>query len=128
MAYNVFLSFAMEDKTLVDLFRGQAKNERLPLEFLDHSIKEPSDGAWKTQCEEKIRRSSFTICLVGHKTHQSEAVNWEIRRSVELGKGVVAVYLVDGDPPLPKALQENSVKPVRWKLEELMKEIRRVAR
>lgn len=82
MAYNVFLSFAMEDKRLVDLFRGQAKNDRLPLEFRDHSIKEPFDWAWKTQCEEKIRRCSLTICLVGHRTYQSEAVNWEIYKSV----------------------------------------------
>jgi len=65
MAYNVFLSFAMEDKTLVDLLRGQAKNEHLPLEFRDHSIKEPFDWAWKIQCEEKIRRCSLTIGLVG---------------------------------------------------------------
>lgn len=127
MSYNVFLSFAMEDKTLVDLFRGQASNERLPLEFRDHSIKEPFDQAWKTQCEEKIRRCSVTICLIGYKTYQSEAVNWEIRKSVELTKGLMGVYLVDGYSPLPEALKENSITPVRWKMDEIMDEIRRVA-
>jgi hypothetical protein len=128
MVYNVFLSFAMEDKALVDLFRGQAKNKRLPLEFRDHSIKEPFEREWKTQCEEKIRRCSLTICLVGEKTYQSEAVNWEIRKSVELGKGLMAVHLVGGYPPLPAALRENSITPVRWKMDEIMNEIMRVAR
>jgi len=128
MAYNVFLSFAMEDKPLVDLFRGQVKNERLPLEFRDYSIKEPFDRAWKTKCEEQIRLCSLTICLVGYETYQSEAVNWEIHKSVELGKGLMAVYLVDGNPPLPEALRENSITPVRWKMDEIMNEIRRVAR
>jgi len=127
MAYNVFLSFAMEDKTLVDFFRGQAKNERLPLEFRDHSIKEPFDSAWKSQCEDKIRRCSLTICLVGHNTYQSKAVNWEIRKSAQLGKGIMAVYLVNGYPPLPEALSENSVRAVRWKMNEIMAELVRVA-
>ncbi|MBA7495921.1 hypothetical protein ES702_06517 [subsurface metagenome] len=127
MVYNVFLSFAMEDKALVDLFRGQARNERLPLEFRDHSIKEPFDRAWKTQCEEKIRRCSITICLVSNNTYRSEAVNWEIRKSVELGKSLMGVYLVDGYPSLPEALRENSITPVRWKMDQIMNEIRRVA-
>jgi len=118
----------MEDKPLVELFRGHAKNERLPLEFRDHSIKEPFEQKWKTQCEEKIKRCSVTICLVGEKTYQSEAVNWEISKSVELGKGLMAVYLVEGYPPLPAALRENNITPVRWKLDEIMDEIKRVAR
>jgi len=116
----------MEDKRLVALFRGQAKNQRLPLKFRDHSIKEPIESGWKEQCEAKIRRSSVTICLVGRMTHLSDAVNWEIRKSVELDKAVMAVYLVDGHPPLPAALQENSTRPVRWKINEIMTGIRRV--
>jgi hypothetical protein len=126
--YNIFLSFAMEDKALVDLFRGQVRNEQLPLQFRDYSIKEPFERAWKTRCEERIRLCSLTICLIGYKTYKIEAVNWEIRKSVELGKGLMGVYLVNGYPPLPEALQENRITPVRWKMDEIMKEIKRVAR
>lgn len=128
MAYNVFLSFAMEDKALVDLFRGQARNRRLPLEFRDYSIKEPFDSAWKTQCEERIRYCSLTICLVGFETYKSEAVNWEIRKSADLGKGIMAIYLVSEWVRLPEALKECSVKPVTWDMDEIMSEIRRVAK
>ncbi|MDV2503817.1 MAG: TIR domain-containing protein [bacterium] len=128
MAYNVFLSFSMEDKKLVNLFRGQVQNERLPLNFRDHSIKEQFDRAWKTHCENKIRRCSRTVCLIGYKTYLSEAVDWELRKSVELGKGIIAVYLVDGNPPLPKVLREKGVRAVRWEMEEIMREIRNASR
>ncbi len=112
MAQNVFLSFAIEDRSLVDLFRGQARNSRLPLEFRDHSVKEPFERAWKTRAEDKIRRSSAAVCLVGRETYRSDAVDWEIRKSAELGNGLLAVYVVAGFPPLPSALQEYSVNPV----------------
>ena len=118
----------MEDAHLVGLFRGQAGNKRLPLQFKDHSIKEPFDRAWKTQAEEKIRRCSATICLIGNETYKSDAVNWEIHKSAELGKGVMAVYLVEEYPPRPKALQELHISPVRWKMSQIMRELRRVAR
>ncbi len=126
MAYNVFLSFAMEDKQVVDLFRGQAKNDRLPLEFRDHSIKEPFEKAWKTQCREKIRRCSVTVCLVGRDTYKSEAVDWEIRESDELGKAVMAIDVGPGTPRLPEALKDLGVQPVRWNMTEIMAEIRRL--
>lgn len=126
MAYNVFLSFAMEDKQVVDLFRGQAKNDRLPLEFRDHSIKEPFEKAWKTQCREKIRRCSVTVCLVGRDTYKSEAVDWEIRKSDELGKAVMAIDVGPGTPRLPEALKDLGVRPVRWNMTEIIAEIRRL--
>jgi hypothetical protein len=127
MAYNVFLSFAMEDKDLVELFRGQARNRRLDLEFRDYSIKEPFDRAWKTNCERIIQMCSATICLVGESTYRSDAVDWEIRKSAELGKGIMAVYLGSTSVPLPPALRELGVRPVRWKMDEIMKELRDVA-
>lgn len=128
MAHNVFLSFAMEDEALVNLFRGQAKNDRLLLEFYDHSVKEPFGHTWKTQCEQKIRRCSVTICLIGEKTHLSEAVNWEIRKSADLGLGIMGVYLVEGQPIRPEALRERQIMPVHWEMDKIMDEIERVAK
>lgn len=39
MAIRVFLSFVEEGLALVNLFRAQARNQRLDLEFDDYSIK-----------------------------------------------------------------------------------------
>jgi hypothetical protein len=128
VAYNVFLSFATEDKPLVELFRGQAKSQNTDLELRDYSIKEPFDYAWKTNCERIIRMCSVTICLVGRSTYKSAAVDWEIRKSAQLGKGILAVYLEDGDVRIPQVLRELNVRPVRWQIDSIMKRLEQVAK
>ena len=128
MAYNVFLSFAMEDKDLVELFRGQAKNRRLDLQFRDYSIKEPFESAWKTNCTEVIRKCSATICLIGRETYKSDAVDWEIRKSAELGKGIMAVYLRESSVPIPNALRELNVQPIPWDMEKIMSQLRKIVK
>jgi hypothetical protein len=72
---NVFLSFGMEDKPLVELFRAQAKTPASRVEFQDYSVKEPFERAWKSNVEELIRQCSMTICLIGKKTYKSETVD-----------------------------------------------------
>ncbi len=123
MGPNVFLSFAMEHKALVDLFRGQAKNNRSALTFRDYSIKEPVDGAWKIHAERLIRAATATVCLVGDTTWRSEPVNWEIRRSTELGKQVLAVYLQSSAVRIPAALSEIGVKPMPWNVDAIVGEL-----
>lgn len=88
--------------------------------FRDYSIKEPVEGAWKIQAERLIRASTATICLVGDTTWQSEPVDWEIRRSAELGKRVLAVYLQSKDVPVPVALSEMGVAPIPWNFDTVM--------
>jgi hypothetical protein len=41
---RAFLSFVEEDLNVVNLFRGQAKNDNTDLEFADYSIKDPFDS------------------------------------------------------------------------------------
>ena len=128
MAYNVFLSFATEDKDLVELFRGLAKNNGLDLEFRDYSIKEPFDYQWKSNCEQIIRMCSAVICLVGRNTHKSSAVAWEIEKAVELGKGVMAVHLLSTGVTLPAVLSQFRVTPIPWNFDAIMSEMHAVAR
>ena len=116
MGPSVFLSFAIEDKPLVDLFRGQARNARSSLTFRDYSIREPVDGVWQRQAERLIRASTATICLLGATTWRSEPVDWEIRKSAELGKHVLAVNLQPGTLPIPAALVEVGVEPLPWNI------------
>ncbi len=123
MARNVFLSFAMEDQRLASAFRAQARSGRSDLEFRDYSVKEPFERAWKTNVERLIRRCSATICLVGTSTWSSDAVDWEIRKSDELGKKLLAVQL---DPDVrrpPRALRELGVPMVPWDIAVIMREL-----
>jgi hypothetical protein len=110
----------MEHKPLVDLFRDQAQNGYSGLVFCDYSIKEPVEGAWKIHAERLIRASSVTICLIGQSTWRSEPVNWEVRRSAELGRRVLAVYLQSDTARSPAALMEIGVTPMPWDIKMLV--------
>lgn len=117
---RVFLSFAIEHKPLVEMFRGQARNDSSGLVFHDYSIKEPVEGTWKNHAERLIRASSVTICLVGESTWRSEPVNWEVRKSAELGKRVLAVYLQSDAVRSPAALLEVGVTPMPWDIKMIV--------
>ena len=120
---RVFLSFAMEHKPLVDLFRDQAQNGHSGVVFRDYSIKEPVEGAWKIHAERLIRASSATICLIGESTWRSEPVNWEVRRSAELGRRVLAVYLQSNAVRSPAALVEIGVTPMPWDIRTIVAQL-----
>ena len=120
---KVFLSFSMVHKPLVELFRHQATDSRCGLVFQDYSIKEPVEGAWKIHAERLIRRSNVTLCLVGESTWRSEPVNWEVRKSAELGNRIMAVYLESNIVRTPKALQEVGAIPMPWDFEKIMERL-----
>jgi hypothetical protein len=121
---RVFLSFRGEDKTLVDLFRGQARNENSDLDFIDFSLRAPfnSENAEyiRRGIRERIIQSSVTVVLITDSTYESEWVDWEIRESVRLGKGVVGVKLKD-DPSIriPEAIKEHGFRVVGWNHAEI---------
>ncbi len=123
MPKNVFLSFVVEDKTLVDLFRGQARNRRVDLNFRDYSVKEPFENAWKTNVEALLRACSVTICLVGHATYASDAVNWEIDKSRELGNAVFGVYLQSRLVSVPTSLTKAGAPVIGWDIDKIMQAI-----
>ncbi len=127
---NVFISFVSEDLTEVNLLRGQAKNENSDIEFNDWSLKEPFDSKKaeyiKRGIRERIRQCSVTIVYVSDKTTDSKWVDWEIRESVAMEKGVVAMYKGKNPPaPLPKAITDNKIPVVPWNQKELAKAIKK---
>lgn len=125
---HVFISFDHEDLNDVNLLRGQAKNDKIDLQFDDHSVKEPYDSTnvdyIKRQIREKIERCSVTIVYLTDKSASSRWVNWEIEESIKQGKGVIGVYKGDTPPAkLPSAFQQNGCKAVKWEHTGLMKVI-----
>lgn len=126
---NVFISFVEEDLTDVNMLRGQAKNENSNIEFNDWSLKKPfdSDDAEyiKRGIRERIRQCSVTVVYLSDKTVDSKWVDWEIRETIALGKGVVAMYKGDRPPTrLPKAITNNRVPVVPWNQKELLAAIK----
>jgi hypothetical protein len=97
MAIRAFLSFVEEDLNLVNLFRGQARNERIDLEFSDYSIKIPFNSTNADYIArgitDQLKLATLTVCLFGPSTYSSEWVNWELKKSLELGKPIMGVCL-----------------------------------
>jgi len=128
MARNVFLSFEAGDVTLVNLFRGQAKNKNNDLEFSDYSVKDAFDSQnadyIRQQITKLIKMASVTICLIGNDTHKSRWVNWEIGKSAELGKKLLGVRLHSSDDDIvPKALKDAKAKVLNWDIDAIVKAI-----
>jgi hypothetical protein len=66
---------------------------------------------------------------VSEHTADSRWVDWEIRESVRLGKGVVAVHSGEAPPArLPPAIREERVPVVRWNAKAVTETIERAAR
>ena len=121
--YDLFLSFASEDEALVDLFREHAKDRLSLLSFNDRPMSATSDGGWKYYAEHLIRSCNATLCLIGPSTYQSEPVDWEIRKSVDLGKPVLAVCL-EPTTLLPAALVEIGISPLPLNVDAVLDQLK----
>lgn len=128
---NIFISFSFDDVTQVNLLRGQALNDSSELEFSDRSVRVPFPERTEVieqGIRDKIRQSSVTVCVLTDSSAESGWVDWEIRESIAMGKGVVGMYLGDRPPKaLPATLREHHVQVVPWNHEALMRAIGRAA-
>ena len=127
---NAFISFDSEDLNEVNLLRGQAKNENSNIEFNDWSVKEPFDSERaeyiRRRIRERIRQCSVTIVYLSEKTASSKWVDWEIRESLAMHKGVVAMHKGSKPPRrLPKAIKDSNIPVVPWNQRELAKTIKK---
>ncbi len=127
---RTFLSFVEEDLDVVNLFRGQARNENSDLEFADYSVREPYNSAnadyIKRQIAPKISGSSLTMCLYGPSTYTSQWVNWELNKALELGKPIMGVRLY-GDGRIeyyPAPLKDHPRVP--WDIDAIVETMRRL--
>ena len=93
MKKRIFVSFAMEDETLKQLFCGQAKNAKVPYEFIDMSVKQPWDSSWKTNCKLRIKSCDAMIVLVSENTENADGAIWEINCAKDLGLKIRGIYI-----------------------------------
>lgn len=93
---RVFVAFAMEDIVEKILFTGQAKNDSVPFEFVDMSVKTPWDFAWKTNCRARIASCSGVIVLVSPNLKNAEGALWEVKCALELKLPIKGVYIKGG--------------------------------
>ena len=115
---NVFISFANEDKPMVELLRGQAQKEDSTVDFNDWSLRAPFESKRAETIRKgirgRIRQASLTIVYVSSHTAESKWVNWEVEESVKLEKKVVGVYQGEIPGRLPPSIKKHRIRVIAW--------------
>lgn len=111
---RIFVSFAKEDIRLRDLLKGQARNENSSFEYIDMSVKEPWDTAWKTNCRTKIKGCDGMIAIVTKNTKNADGQIWEIRCAKEESIPIIGIYGHDDQKDATTPAECGSVKIVNW--------------
>lgn len=93
----VFVAFAIEDERQRDFLKGQSLSPRAPYEFIDMSVKEPYDEAWKERVRTRIRRSDGVIALVSKNSLTSSGEKWEIQCAKDERKPLRGIWAYSDD-------------------------------
>ena len=93
----VFVAFAIEDERQRDFLKGQSLHPRAPFEFVDMSVKEAYDNAWKEKVRARIKRSDGVIVLVSKNSLTSSGQKWEIECAKEERKPIRGIWAYSGD-------------------------------
>ena len=96
MARRVFFSFKYEDVSRAMVVRNswvtQGKEAAGFIDAVDfEKIKKQGDEAIKNWINKQLEGTSVTIVLVGEKTCSSRWVKYEIKKSIEIGNGLLGI-------------------------------------
>lgn len=113
---RVFISFAKEDSNLRDLLVGQARNNNSPFEFVDMSVKQAWDSAWKTNCRRKIKGCDGVIALITKNTKIADGELWEIKCEKEEGIPCLGIWGNDNHygVSIPNELSSSQMRDWTW--------------
>jgi hypothetical protein len=114
MAKRIFISFAIENRNLRDLFVGQAKNGRTPFELIDMSVKEAWDNAWKTNCRTRINSCTGMVGLITSDTPNADGQLWELKCAVADGIPLLLINADGKSARAPAGLETKSVSSWTW--------------
>jgi hypothetical protein len=93
----VFIAFAIEDENMRDLLKGQSLLTKSPFEYVDMSVKEAYDSAWKEKVKTRIRRSDGVLVLVSKNSVTSAGQKWEISCAREEKKKTRGLWIYKDD-------------------------------
>lgn len=93
----VFVAFAIEDERQRDFLKGQSLHTQSPFEYVDMSVKEAYDTAWKERVRTRIRRSDGVIALVSIDSLSSSGQKWEIQCAKEEKKPLRGIWAYTND-------------------------------
>ena len=125
---KIFISFAIEDKTLRDFMVGQGENSSVPFSFVDMSVKKPWDSAWKTNCRARIKGCDGVVGIVTKNTKSADGQLWELKCALEEGVPLLLVYGYNDTSKRPASLPDpiKGKRVLNWTWENIKNFIQRV--
>lgn len=113
--YRIFTSFAIEDANLRTMLVGQGRNKKTPFEFVDMSVKEPWDSAWKTNCRTKIKGCDGVIGIITNNSPKATGQLWELQCAFDEGIPVLLIYGNEDRPSnLPAPVKGRRINLWTW--------------
>jgi hypothetical protein len=98
MARNVYFSFHYDrDAWRASIVRNSNVISNYDKTYTDsaewEAIKKASDDAVRKWITEQLKGTSVTVVLIGKETSTRKWVQYEIEKSIELGKGLLGIYI-----------------------------------
>lgn len=95
---KVFVSYDYDnDRQYKNLLLAWDKNDEFDFSLYDQSVDVSVDstdaGAIRRIISNRIRNSTYFLCLIGKSTYKSRWIKWEINKAIELKKKLVAVKI-----------------------------------
>lgn len=111
---RIFIAFAKEDERMRDMLKGQSLNTYVPFEYVDMSVKEPYDSAWKTRTRTRIKGSDGCIALLSRNSPQADGQLWEIKCAVEEYVPLLGLWIYKNDATIPPGFPASKAKAWTW--------------
>lgn len=112
---KLFVSYALEEKQLLDSFIEQSKKENIPYDLVYLKEKDPVSPEWREQCKNTIRQCNGVVFLISKYLQVSEGAFWEMKFSHDLNKPMVSVFVGDaGIRDKPRDLTGVTAMVMSW--------------
>lgn len=89
---TIFVAFAIEDEQIRDLIKGQSLHTNSPFEYIDMSVREAYDEAWKKKVRTRILRSDGVLTIVSKNSLNSTGQKWEIQCAKDESKPIRGIW------------------------------------
>lgn len=113
---KIFISFALRDKNLRDTLVEQVNKTNTPYTFIEMSLKQSWEPAWKEDCRSKVKECDGTIALITNNIVRADGQQWELSCAYESRAPVLLLY--GNSEKLPKKLPAipNDEEILDWTL------------
>jgi len=125
---KIFISYDYEnDRHYKNLLLAWDANREFDFYLNDQSVDVSVDStnaaAIKRVISAKINESTYFLCLIGKKTHDSNWVAWEINKAIELNKKLIAVKIDNENISPSEILGVNASWAMTYTFESIKKAI-----